>query len=305
MSANIIGNGWIRTLGVMGATVAGIVLILALEPETHYMPNFEETRPFAIGMTISALLLAGVSLMLARTSLYGQVSIAWRMSVRLMGWLAVIAGAGMTLSLIVAGGENTPDAFAWEVRLRVIETVIPLILGLQAALIFSPPDEPALEIALACPRPVGWMLVERLLAVALSQIMIVVVGIGLTLALTPDTDVFLTLVRWLPPSLLLMGIGTYVTLHARLAAFGAVIVGVLWFVLLLFTPLLMPGNPIMYPLNLIQPFLWVVNPYVQPELLPMDAYWLNRVCVTLTGLTLIALSIHYLNDEERLLGKDD
>ena len=44
------------------------------------------------------------------------------------------------------------------------EVVIPLIVGLHAALLFAPDDEPALELLLAAPRPPVYLIYERLAA---------------------------------------------------------------------------------------------------------------------------------------------
>ena len=42
------------------------------------------------------------------------------------------------------------------------------LVALQAAAAFSPEDEPALEMTLAAPRPISWLIVERLTAIALT-----------------------------------------------------------------------------------------------------------------------------------------
>ena len=154
---------------------------------------------------------------------------------------------------------------------------------------------------LALPRPPVWVVLERLALVLVCQLVLGTVGAVIAALLLPDADLAVTLLRWLPPALLLGGAGLYATVRARVVVFGVMLVVLLWGVTMLCVDLLVPGQPVFYPLNLIQPFLWPVVPYLQPETLPMGDYWLNRLCVGAAGLVLMLLALWSLRDEERVL----
>jgi hypothetical protein len=68
-----------------------------------------------------------------------------------------------------------------------------------------------------------------------------------------------------------------------------------------FNQAFLPGQPMVYPLNLLQPWLWPVHPYLQPGELTAADYLTNRVFVFMLGLAMIGLALHYVQDTERLL----
>jgi hypothetical protein len=248
-------------------------------------------------------LLAGVSLWAVGSSALAfrrnPRRIAWRPALRTVGWIGAAVTAGVLLLLILP--DDTQVMFPWATRARLVEAIVPLAMGIQAALLFSPDDEPALEVLLACPRQISWLLLERLAALALAETGIALLGIALTLALKPDQDVGLALVRWIPPAVFLSGIGVYVTLRSRVASFGLICAGLIWFACIFFGAALLPGQPTFWPLSLIQPFLWPLHAYLQPGDLTAGDYLLNRLFITAAGLSLIALAAYQLRDEERVL----
>jgi len=134
-----------------------------------------------------------------------------------------------------------------------------------------------------------------------TQSTIALGGVVLVLLIAPDQNLLLALTRCLPPALLLSGVGAYVTLRSRLAIFGVVIVGLVWFIFGMFGDFFLPGQPMFYPLNYLQPFLWPLNAYLQPGRLPTGDYWLNRIFVLAAGICLIMLAVRQLYDEEHVL----
>lgn len=217
-----------------------------------------------------------------------------RTTFRTVGVWGFLASLGIFLMAFVASG----DFGLWQDKGRIAEIVIPLVMGIQAAVLFSPADENALEILLTYPRPIGWVLAERLGLALLFQVVAAFVG---SLLFFEDQMLGLALIRWIPPTFLLMGVGAYTTLKSRLLAFGVAIAALVWFVGLFFGPLLLPGMPIIFPLNHVQPYLWSVNPYLLRQDLGWEDYWVNRALVSLIGWFLISRAGAYLRDEETVL----
>ncbi|HEX2908192.1 MAG TPA: hypothetical protein VHO69_15080 [Phototrophicaceae bacterium] len=260
-----------------------------------------ETRPLAQVVALGLGLLALWCLVNAAW-IFAQRprQVAWRVSVQLVGWIGMVAAFG-GVWVLAAGDGDAPYALPIAGAARAIESIVPLVLAIQAALIFSPDDEPGLEVLLAAPRPASWLLLERLGILFVSQVVVVVAGVILCRFAEPDLDVLLTLVTWLAPAVLLMAIATFVTIRSRVAMFGATIAGMVWFVFAFFRAGLLPGMPTFWPLNLLLPFIWAFNPYLQPGDVPMGDYWINRVIVLGLGVGLLLLTVRQLRDEEQLL----
>ncbi|MFN8374723.1 MAG: alpha/beta fold hydrolase [Anaerolineae bacterium] len=268
------------------------------------LPNFvidaTATRPFA---RIAALLFgvvslwSVVSLTLALRRANGHYGVAWRASLRTVGWVAAAASALVLTLIAFTDASKALNAD----HVTMVQLIVPLVVGLQAALLFSPDDEPGLEVTLACPRPIGWALMERLAVVLLMQTAIAVTGTVLSLAFVPEQNALEALARWLPPLLLFSGLGMYVTVRSRQATFGAVLVGLAWFAFNIAGDMFLPGKPFMFPLNYIQPFLWMLHPFLAPDALMTGDFWLNRVVVLGLGIALILLTLWNLRDEEQVL----
>jgi hypothetical protein len=144
-------------------------------------------------------------------------------------------------------------------------------------------------------------MVERLVVVFATQSGIAIAGVTLSLVQVPNQDAAIALLRWIPAMLLLSGIGVYTTLRSRVASFGIVIAGLMWFAFQLFGDFFLPGKLTFPPFNVIQAALWPLNPYLQPAAVAPVDYWLNRALVAALGIGLIMLSIRQLRDTERVL----
>jgi pimeloyl-ACP methyl ester carboxylesterase len=208
----------------------------------------------------------------------------WRISLRLLGWWPVVASAGLVgLALLTSTSDVTPLSAA-----RCVETIVPLLAAVQAAFLFSPEDEPGLEVTLACRRPLAWTMLERLLWLLLAQGSIALIGSSLAAGLTGES-LGVVIARWLAPLLVLVGIAVCLTLMTRLPMMSLGLVVILWSGLMLASEQLIR----------VWPFLWPIGLYLQPE---QPDFWLNRLCLTLIGLWLIRLAVTtFIRDEERVL----
>jgi hypothetical protein len=143
---------------------------------------------------------------------------------------------------------------------------------------------------------------ERLAIIAAAQGVIAFAGMVISITFLPDQSPLVMLARWLPPAVLLMGLGMFVTIRSRSLALGVLTTALIGAGLLVFAPLLLPGMIVLAePLNHVHAYLWAISPYLQPGDLGMDYYWLNRLCVLMLGGALLTWTIWTLRDEEIVL----
>lgn len=186
---------------------------------------------------------------------------------------------------------GAPEGVDFLARGRLIATIVPLFAGLQAAALFSPEDEPALEVTLACPRPLAWTILERLAALLGVQGGLALVG-SLLINVPLGEAVGVAVLRWLPAMVCLAGVALCLTLNSRQAVFSAGATVLVWFGFAWGGDRLVEVWPVLWPLHL----------FLQPE---HPFFWLNRGVLTLLGLNLLAFAVTYLiRDEERLLFGD-
>jgi hypothetical protein len=256
------------------------------------------TRPLvSAALLVLGLGLAGItSYTVVRA--WRRPQIVWGHNLRIVGWLPLAFSVlAVGLLLLVSQADQNLALFQ---RSRLIETIIPLAMAVQAAFLFAPDDEAPLELLLTSPRPVPWLLLERLLVVVVAQSLIAFVG-AVVLVAIDGGDIGLALLRWIAPAALLTGLSLNAAIRSRKSIFGVISVAVIWFALGLFGEAFLPGQFVLWPLNYIQPVLWPLHIFLQPgDLLPRD-YVLNRLFVLVLGLQLIALALAYVRDSERLL----
>ena len=206
-----------------------------------------------------------------------------RPALRAASWLPAAIGAGIVGLAFLRGQEQ----FRWVDLPRVLGTMLVPIAALQAALLFSPEDEPALEVALASPRPLAWTVLERLAVMFAWQ---GGAAVGLSLFAVGVTGESLTqiILRWLPPMIFFTSAALCLTFITRRAVFSVAIISLLWFTLNLL------GDAIVAR----WPFAWPLSPYLQPDHVE---YALNRWLIALAGLSLLVWAMTLLRDEERLL----
>ena len=173
-------------------------------------------------------------------------------------------------------------------RLRVVETFVPLIVALHAAYLFSPEDEPILELTLAAPRRLSWTVAERL-ALLLGGHGLIALIAGLAAARLTHESPLMSIVRWLPPTLLRAGLGLSLTLSRRQAVLSVGLSILVWF------GMLWGGDGMVGR----WPFLWPLHFFLQPD---HPLYGLNRAWLALAGVNLLILSATYLlRDQEHVL----
>lgn len=202
--------------------------------------------------------------------------------------------------LFVVGNEKDVQ-FGPRITVTFIQLIIPVAAAIHTALIFSPEDEP-LEMLLALPRPITWLVFERVLVVILIHTAIGVMGMGLMAAQNKLPDAGALLAAWIPAMLFLVSFSLYLTVRTHVMMMGLVGALMAWFIFMLFNPFLMPGMPLPFPFNYIQPLLWTVNIFAQPYAFPeVEYYTLNRLI--LLGMTVFWFwrTIAQLDDSETLL----
>jgi hypothetical protein len=243
------------------------------------------SRPVAA--ILSAALLGMLTWSTWRSVTYARVirpGRAWRMSLRLLGWWPVAASAGAVAAAWVL---NLPGIAPLEPQ-RVIETIVPLLAGVHAAFLFSPEDEPGLEVTLACPRPLAWTILERLAWLFALQGSVALIG-SVVIAMSHEETFAVILSRWIAPLLVFVGLGLCLTLMTRQAVVSVGLIVVLWCGLMLASDALVRQWP----------FLWPMGLYLQPA---ETNYWLNRLFLSLCGLALLRLALTYfIRDDERVL----
>ncbi len=219
----------------------------------------------------------------------------WKVSLRSMSWILYVVNAVfIVLGLLTSISPPDRGPLAGIMTVSVVEVVVSIVVGIHAAILFSPEDEPLLELKLSYPRPFIWLILERVGIVLLIHSTIALIGTLWTQLILKDANFMMLLLRWLVPMLFMAGVALRVTLTTRQIVFGAMTVTFLWIGIGYF------GN---FVLNQ-YPFLWPLHTFLEPERLAHSDYLLNRLMVALLGITLIISAVYKLrNDEFVMTGK--
>ncbi|MBI1280589.1 MAG: alpha/beta fold hydrolase [Anaerolineaceae bacterium] len=255
-------------------------------------------------ITISAVVLGMIALSGIASGvqiyLHNFRKIALVETFRKLGWTPwAFSIGGVTLTIVAGQLSLLGKAHS----VNALQFVIPLIMAVQTAIIFSPDDEPGLEVLLALPRPISWLVMERYVALLLIQITVSIIGTAFILILQPNQDILIVLIGWFASALFLSGISLYVTLRTRVPTLGMVVAIFLWMVFALFSSLFLPGKGFPYPLNAVQPFLWGIHLHASNADLATSDYWLNRVVLASTGIGLLMLALRQIADPEQVLSQ--
>ncbi len=229
---------------------------------------------------------------------YRRIAWSWRTSARLIGWLPVL-GSGiavtvfLTLHATIWRDDPISESLAFLSATRVVETILPLVVGLQAAFLLSAEDEQPLELLLTSPRSLAWTLLERLAVLAVLQGSVGAVGSLAGQWVGASHDSFLLMMaRWVAPSIFIGGVVLLITQLTRKGTLSALVTLLLWIGLLL-------GGDVLLDRIF---FLWPVHAFMQPGNVILAEYIRNRMALTLIGLSLTALAACVVRDEERMLG---
>ena len=247
------------------------------------------------------LLLGGVAVVAARNAFVTAQAYprqtTWRVTRRLFGWLYVAGSAGIVALMLLASTADQGRGMEALTTLRVVESLVPVVIGVQAALMCSLDDEPGLEVLLAAPRPFAWIVLERIGVVLALHGLVAVTGSLAAMAIQHIgiDSLPLMMARWLAPAVFFAGLGLWVTFSARNAAFGACMVIAVWSAMVIGFDNLLARWPL----------LWPIHVYLQPGG-AADNYALNRIVIGLLGVFFLVNAVRELRDEERvLLGKVD
>lgn len=282
----------VLTLLIVGVIIATLA---AQNPTTRCVAIIDGTRlacePYAL---LSLLVLSvGVLAPAVYTLVKQQWTFAWRAAFRSVGWqIAAATFAALVIGLIVTAAEAQQSGRALPgLSVRVVEVVLTLIFGMQASFAFAPDDEPSLEILAACPRPLYYVLLERLILLFTVYGSVATLTGLLILATMSGDNLLLATLRWLAPALMATGIVTRITVLTRRSSFGLLVI------ILLFLTTLAGGA------SLVQmfPALTPLYPFLQPNEVSDTLYILNRACLIIGGLALIVSAAWLTRSEERML----
>ncbi len=216
-----------------------------------------------------------------------KYTLALYASLRLGEWLPAILCALVVLlfgllNATVWGGGLSPVP-----GVHVVEIIVPLAAGIQAAFLLSPEDEPCLELLLVCPRPARWALLERLLVMG-----VLIGGIALGGSLIRPDGLAMAIIRWMAPVTWFCGVAVFTTLLTRQGTFGALLAILLW------------GGTLFGGDTMVArwPYLWPLHAYLQPGDATPTVYALNRGLLILAGLILTGFAAHLAGDTEHMLG---
>jgi hypothetical protein len=215
--------------------------------------------------------------------------LAFSASIRLIGWMpsigsAVALGVGLLLArtIWVSDPSLTP---------RVVETVVPLVFGLQSAFLLCADSDPPLELVLSCPRPLSWLISERFMVLVVLQGSVGLAGMCAA-SIGYRGAWLIAAMRWLAPGLFIGGAAFFTAQVTRQGAFGALRATLLW------GGMLFGGDAMLARF----PYLWPLHLYIQPDSVTPAVYGLNRATLIAGGLLLIVLGAYLAHDEERMLG---
>ena len=284
----------------------------------HFFITISLTRPFAriaavlagiVGLAITAY--AGIEL----GRLAARRRIPWRVTLRRAGWLPLAIAALAAAALYWVWPVGGLDYFYERSLAQIAVMVGPLVVAMQTAFSFASEDKPALEVVLACPRPFHWLPVERTTVALIGQTLIAVAaiavgawGLGEQLPIVPP----LAWLWWLSSTLLLSGLAAFTSTRSRQAMLGVLLALLTWLVLGVassdqFDDVLLPPVPLGFHFSwprlfaVIQPFLWLIHPFLRPGSVSTSDFVLNRIIVGGLGLALMALAAKMLVDPERVL----
>jgi len=217
------------------------------------------------------------------------------LNIKLTGWWPVTASTAilavifmLELHLTGSGGAFFDTIY---VR-RVVETIAPLLFAIQAAFLFGPDNEPALELLLSYPRPLLSLFLDRLLLVVGLHVIVALIATFLFESIWGAENLALALVRWLATGIALGGVAIFTTQVTRQGVFGTLMATLLW------AGSIYGGDSILKAWK----WFWPFHVYLQPEKFGLGFYLLNRLALIGIGLGLFLLAMKFLGDEDRLLG---
>jgi len=229
---------------------------------------------------IGLALLSGFSILTLVTQARSK-SVSAALTRPRLNWRMVI------ISAAVLGAGWSVAYFGWITVAPAV--IVPLLVALLGALfgafLFSPEDEPFLEVMLALPRPLAMLLAERF-----GLLLVTVSGVAVVVNLFTANEMWLTAIsRWFAPLLVLTSLALCLTLITRRAIVSVALTVLVWFAAAAF------GDSMVFN----WPFTWPAHLFLGPE---HAFYALNRSWLVALGVALwLAALTRLIRDEERLL----
>lgn len=226
--------------------------------------------------------------------------IAWRATQKAIGVWPLGASVGIGLALW---------AFAYAIRWEpspylLIGIAVSLGTAVQVVMAMSAADEPALEIVLTLPQPYSRIKLSQLALIFASQIGLALVA-SLAVVLFDSGNFAEGVLNWLAPLIFLSGIAALLTMRTNHTALAAMIIILAALGIAIAGDNLLPAQamqkPWPMPASLIQPFAWMIHPYLQPESLGSGSYLVNRAIVSGLGLLMLARALVLTRNSEKML----
>jgi hypothetical protein len=269
----------------------------------QWVINADAARKLAGALSLFALL-PGLA-----TAVYGGAiviglarrrAISWRMTFQRIGWWPLPATLAATVALAWFG-----QFIDWKPGVvDALAVAASLVMGVQTALALAPSDEPMLEVMLAAPQPYARLKLGQIAALFVAQAALALAVIGVSGAVA-GANVAAATLGWIAPALFMCGLAAVITARSQQSSVGALVTIMAALGLALGAENLLPaapmGKPWPVPLSLIQPYVWLINPFLRADALTFDDYLANRVIVSALGVGMIALALWELSRTERVL----
>ena len=221
-------------------------------------------------------------------------TVSWRINLKLIGWWPAAVSAIILVVFFILESRLTGSGGTFEMMYvrRAVETISPLLFAIQAAFLFGPDNEPALELLLSNPKPLPHLFLDRLLLVAVMHLAVALTATLVFAATWHAENLALAVVRWLADGIALAGVAVFTTQVTRQGIFGTLLSTLLW------AASLYGGDSILK----VWKWFWPFHIYLQPEKFGLGIYLLNRLVLIGIGLGLFLLAMKFLGNEDRLLG---
>ncbi|GAB1421059.1 hypothetical protein MASR2M15_11950 [Anaerolineales bacterium] len=242
-----------------------------------------------------AFLLGGTSLFyliyLARALSYFDGKFLWQDHLKQVGiWLPLLCLVCLwSLLLAVLLKADWEFIASLPVQYILIGTIT-LFAGLHSALLFSPDDEPIIELLLSFPYALSKLIAGRFLIMLIIYLLL---GLISQLLILPQlTITFLeALSLWIPELILFSAIGLLITIMTRKSIFGVGMVLILWAAFFLNGSAILGNAPYLYNI-----YFFPLDIWPQPEL-----FFINRLTVFLLGSFCFTWALSFLSREESVL----
>ncbi|MFN8527555.1 MAG: hypothetical protein U0670_02975 [Anaerolineae bacterium] len=216
---------------------------------------------------------------------------AWRRALTAIGWWQPFAGL---IAMIVVGLlANAHDPVAQIIGVSAVAGIGAMVGGIQGAYVFAPADDPSLELILSAPRPLRYLVFERLIVLAALNFAAALIGAALFPVLAPGMSTTGDqLVRWFAPFVFMVGLGMVIGLVARRSNYGMLIA------------VLLDGSMLFGGAQLLVArfeWAWVLHLFLPPEQYSPEQIFVNRALLIGLGMAFIAYSMRLLRDEEPLI----